>query len=89
MMTLHAQAYVSVFTPDDHIRRMKDIEADVLRLALINARGSISCVARGLGIGRSTLYRKLREHRIRLSDVAALASGDGRLHEWPLVTGFH
>ena len=43
------------------VRRLEDIEADMIRLALQRYRGHMSEVARKLGIGRSTLYRKVRE----------------------------
>ncbi len=39
----------------------EDIEADVIRLAIGHYRGRMTEVARRLGIGRSTLYRKLGE----------------------------
>ena len=43
------------------VRRLEDVEADMIRLALQRYRGHMSEVARKLGIGRSTLYRKVRE----------------------------
>ena len=46
---------------DGHIRRLDEIEADMIRLALERYRGHMSQVARKLGIGRSTLYRKVRD----------------------------
>lgn len=44
-----------------HVRPLADIEADVIRTALEHYQGRMAEVARRLGIGRSTLYRKLRE----------------------------
>ena len=41
--------------------RAIEIEADVIRLAIGLYRGRMTEVARRLGIGRSTLYRKLTE----------------------------
>jgi DNA-binding NtrC family response regulator len=38
-----------------------EIEADLIRLAIGHYRGKMTEVARRLGIGRSTLYRKLAE----------------------------
>ena len=38
-----------------------ELEADVIRLAIGHYRGRMTEVARRLGIGRSTLYRKLAE----------------------------
>jgi DNA-binding NtrC family response regulator len=43
------------------IRPLTDIEADMIRLALGRYRGHMTEVAKRLGIGRSTLYRKMRE----------------------------
>jgi DNA-binding NtrC family response regulator len=40
---------------------MDEIEADLIRLAIGHYRGKMTEVARRLGIGRSTLYRKLAE----------------------------
>jgi len=50
---------------DGHIRRLIDIEADAIRRAVDLYHGHMSETARRLGIGRSTLYRKLDELRIR------------------------
>jgi DNA-binding NtrC family response regulator len=44
-----------------HLRPLVEIEADVIRLAIGHYHGRMSEVARRLGIGRSTLYRKLAE----------------------------
>ncbi|MPZ56587.1 MAG: response regulator [Rhizobiales bacterium] len=41
------------------IRPLAELEADVIRFAISHCRGRMSEVARRLGIGRSTLYRKL------------------------------
>ncbi|HHK73672.1 MAG TPA: hypothetical protein ENJ57_00755, partial [Rhizobiales bacterium] len=38
-----------------------DIEAEMIRHAIDHYHGHMSKVARGLGIGRSTLYRKVKE----------------------------
>jgi DNA-binding NtrC family response regulator len=50
---------VLLYTPEGHLRPLDDIEGDVIRLAISHYRGRMSEVARRLGIGRSTLYRKL------------------------------
>src|SRR4029077_11747884 len=44
-----------------HMRRLDDIEGQVIRMAIDHYDGHMSEVARRLGIGRSTLYRKLKE----------------------------
>ena len=54
-------AGVALYTTDGHLRRLDEIEADVIRLAIGRYRGRMTEVARRLGIGRSTLYRKLGE----------------------------
>ncbi|UVI38345.1 sigma-54-dependent transcriptional regulator [Qipengyuania spongiae] len=50
---------VMLYTDDGNLRPLEEIEADVIRLAIGHYRGRMTEVARRLGIGRSTLYRKL------------------------------
>ncbi len=50
---------VMLYTSDGNLRPLEEIEADVIRLAIGHYRGRMTEVARRLGIGRSTLYRKL------------------------------
>jgi DNA-binding NtrC family response regulator len=52
---------ITVFDDDGHIRTLEEIEADLIRLAIGHYRGRMTEVAKRLGIGRSTLYRKLGE----------------------------
>ena len=52
---------VTLYQTNGHIRTLAEIEADVIRLAIGHYRGRMTEVARRLGIGRSTLYRKLAE----------------------------
>ena len=59
---------VMLYTADGNLRPLEDIEADVIRLAIGHYRGRMTEVARRLGIGRSTLYRKLGE--LGLGDAA-------------------
>ena len=56
-----AASPVTLFRADGHLRSMDEIEADIIRLAIGHYRGRMTEVARRLGIGRSTLYRKLGE----------------------------
>ena len=51
------------------IRPLEDIENEVIRFAITHYRGQMSEVARRLQIGRSTLYRKLKD--LGLEDAAA------------------
>ncbi len=62
------EAGVTLYRSDGHMRELAAIEADVIRLAIGHYRGRMTEVARRLGIGRSTLYRKLAE--LGISDVA-------------------
>jgi DNA-binding NtrC family response regulator len=57
----HEGVGVMLYTPDGNLRPLEDIEADVIRLAIGHYRGRMTEVARRLGIGRSTLYRKLSD----------------------------
>jgi DNA-binding NtrC family response regulator len=52
---------VTLYASDGHLRPLEEIEADIIRLAIGHYRGRMTEVARRLGIGRSTLYRKLGE----------------------------
>lgn len=49
---------------DGHVRSLAALEEEHIRLALKHYRGRMSEVARRLGIGRSTLYRKLGEYAL-------------------------
>jgi DNA-binding NtrC family response regulator len=44
-----------------NVRKLEDIEAEMIRLAIEKYKGHMTEVARRLGIGRSTLYRKVRD----------------------------
>ena len=58
----HAQAGpIRVLDDRGHLRTLEEIERDLIQLAIEIYAGHMSEVARRLGIGRSTLYRKVRE----------------------------
>ncbi|AKH42020.1 DNA-binding NtrC family response regulator [Altererythrobacter atlanticus] len=57
----HESGGVQIYTNDGNLRPLEEIEADVIRLAIGHYRGRMTEVARRLGIGRSTLYRKLSD----------------------------
>jgi DNA-binding NtrC family response regulator len=46
---------------DGHVRPLESLEAETIRFAIDRYRGRMTEVARRLKIGRSTLYRKLKE----------------------------
>jgi DNA-binding NtrC family response regulator len=47
-----------------NVRTLADVELEMIKLAIEHYHGQMSEVARRLGIGRSTLYRKLKEYGI-------------------------
>ena len=47
-----------------NVRTLADVELEMIRFAIAHYNGQMSEVARRLGIGRSTLYRKLKEYGI-------------------------
>lgn len=53
-----------------HLRSLQAIERDLIEFAIDTYSGHMSEVARRLGIGRSTLYRKVREHELAVEDKA-------------------
>jgi DNA-binding NtrC family response regulator len=57
---------VEVFDRAGHLRTLQDIERDLIKLAIETYDGRMSEVARRLGMGRSTLYRKLRDHGLEV-----------------------
>ncbi|MBD3845987.1 sigma-54-dependent Fis family transcriptional regulator [Bosea sp. SSUT16] len=50
------------------MRKLDDLERDIITFALAHYRGHMSEVSRKLGIGRSTLYRKLKDYGLIESD---------------------
>ncbi len=52
---------LSPYGGDGEIRPLAEIEEEMIRAAIDHYKGQMSEVARRLGIGRSTLYRKVRE----------------------------
>ena len=59
-MLLVANA-VPALSDEGDIRSLEAVEADMIRLAFGRYRGRMTEIAKRLGIGRSTLYRKMRE----------------------------
>ena len=54
-------APVRILDHRGHLRTLEEIERDLIQLAIEIYAGHMTEVARRLGIGRSTLYRKVRE----------------------------
>jgi DNA-binding NtrC family response regulator len=55
---------IASVNPAGDVRKLADVEEELIRFALKFYRGQMSQVARKLGIGRSTLYRKLKDYGI-------------------------
>jgi DNA-binding NtrC family response regulator len=59
---------LSAVDDDGHVRPLEAVERELIRFAIDHYGGQMSEVARRLRIGRSTLYRKLKEMGIDPSD---------------------
>lgn len=62
---------VNIYSADGHLRKLSEIEAEVIRLAVVMYRGRTSEIARRLRVGRTTVYRKLDELGIGNEDRSA------------------
>ena len=59
---------VAIFGDDGEMRELVEVERDILQLAIDHYDGHMSEVSRRLGIGRSTLYRKVREYDLKVRE---------------------
>ncbi len=57
------------------LRTLEEVERDLIQFAIDHYSGHMSEVARRLGIGRSTLYRKVREYDLKVRDEEELKAG--------------
>ena len=57
---------VAITDGSGELRALEEIERDLIQYAIDLYSGHMSQVARKLGIGRSTLYRKVREYDLRV-----------------------
>ena len=79
----HASPYaIGATDAAGHMRKLEDLEAEIIRMAISRYEGRMSEIARRLGIGRSTLYRKLKD--LGLEDSAD-APSDEDLADVPLA----
>ena len=62
-------AAIRAVEPSGAVRSLKDVEEELIRLAIDHNNGHMSKVARQLGIGRSTLYRKIRDLGLEVERV--------------------
>ena len=61
LQDIPADSPVRILDERGHLRTLEEIERDLIQHAIEIYSGHMSEVARRLGIGRSTLYRKVRE----------------------------
>ena len=52
---------ITATDPEGHLRKLEEVESEMIRMAIERYSGHMTEVARRLGIGRSTLYRKVRD----------------------------
>ena len=71
-----ADAPVRILDHRGHLRTLEEIERDLIALAIEIYAGHMSEVARRLGIGRSTLYRKVREQGLE-DNIKGASETDG------------
>ena len=69
-----APVTVPVLDPAGEIRPLDAIEADLIRFAIEHYGGQMSQVARRLRIGRSTLYRRLKDLGLESAATPDVAS---------------
>jgi len=65
---------LDLLDPQGEVRPLEDVENELLRFAISHYRGQMSEVARRLRIGRSTLYRKLKD--LGLENQSAEEAGE-------------
>jgi len=58
---LQEEGFLAALRQDGHVRTLQDVEQEMILFAIDRYGSQMSEVARRLGIGRSTLYRKLKE----------------------------
>lgn len=50
--------------PDGKVQKMEDLEAKAIESAINQYKGNLTEAAKALGIGRATLYRKVKQYHI-------------------------
>ncbi len=63
------------------MRPLEQLEAEAIRFAFHRYRGRMSTMARKLGIGRSTLYRKMKEYGLESAEDNPLAGAAPRVED--------
>jgi DNA-binding NtrC family response regulator len=68
--------FIRSLADDGHVRTLTEVEEAMIRLAIDHYGGRMAEVARRLGIGRSTLYRKLKEYGLADTDEAETVAAE-------------
>ncbi|MFN8945629.1 MAG: helix-turn-helix domain-containing protein [Pseudobdellovibrionaceae bacterium] len=50
--------------PENKVQKMEDVEATAIESAIMQYKGNLTEAAKALGIGRATLYRKVKQYQI-------------------------
>ena len=53
-----------VLMPEGKVQKMEDLEAKAIESAINQYKGNLTEAAKALGIGRATLYRKVKQYHI-------------------------
>lgn len=51
-------------TPESRVQKMEQLEARAIEDAIFQYKGNLTEAAKALGIGRATLYRKVKQYQI-------------------------
>lgn len=54
----------SSYSNDSKIQKMDELEAHAIENAIVQYKGNLTEAAKALGIGRATLYRKVKQYHI-------------------------
>lgn len=52
------------YSSDNKIQKMDELEAHAIENAIVQYKGNLTEAAKALGIGRATLYRKVKQYHI-------------------------
>jgi DNA-binding NtrC family response regulator len=69
---VYADGMLQQLDSGGNVRQMIDMEEEIIRFTIAHYKGQMSEVARRLGIGRSTLYRKLKDFGIEAEDTGKI-----------------
>lgn len=57
-------AFPNRFVDDKKVHTINEVEKDAIENAILEFRGNLTEAAKALGIGRATLYRKVKQYQI-------------------------